>query len=342
MAHDTDNILEVRDLQVSFKSYAGEVQAVRDVNFDLRRGETLAIVGESGSGKSVTAKSLMRLLPESNSRIKGGVALFEDRNLLELSEKQMQKVRGPKIAMVFQDPMTSLDPTMKIGRQIVESLKKHYGLPRAEAKERAVDLLKMVGIPNPQDRVDSYPHQFSGGMRQRVVIAIALACDPEILIADEPTTALDVTIQAQILDLLRELQEENGTSIILITHDLGVVANAAHRVAVMYSGRLVETGTVREIFYQPKHPYTWGLLTSVPLPTADRSQELIPIPGSPPDPLDPPQACPFAARCPHTMRICTEEMPELTRFSEEHRAACWLHHEMAPKVEPPARVGGAR
>jgi oligopeptide transport system ATP-binding protein len=336
-----DNILEVSDLQVSFKSYAGEVQAVRDVNFDLRRGETLAIVGESGSGKSVTAKSIMKLLPESNSEIKGGEAIFEDRNLLELSDKQMQKVRGPKISMVFQDPMTSLDPTMKIGRQIVESLKKHLGLSRKEAKERAVDLLKMVGIPNPEDRVDSYPHQFSGGMRQRVVIAIALSCDPDILIADEPTTALDVTIQAQILDLLRKLQEENGTSIILITHDLGVVANAAHRVAVMYSGRVIETGDVREIFYEPKHPYTWGLITSIPLPTADRSQELIPIPGSPPDPLDPPEACPFAARCPHTMGICTEEMPEFTKFSDEHRAACWLHHEMAPEVEPPARVGGA-
>ena len=338
---DRDNILEVKDLQISFKSYAGEVQAVRDVNFDLRRGETLAIVGESGSGKSVTAKSIMKLLPESNSEIKGGEAIFEDRNLLELSDKQMQKVRGPKISMVFQDPMTSLDPTMKIGRQIVESLKKHLGLSRGKAKERAVDLLRMVGIPNPEDRVDSYPHQFSGGMRQRVVIAIALSCDPDVLIADEPTTALDVTIQAQILDLLRKLQEENGTSIILITHDLGVVANAAHRVAVMYSGRVIETGDVREIFYEPKHPYTWGLLTSVPLPTADRSQELIPIPGSPPDPLDPPKACPFAARCPHTMRICTEEMPEFTRFSEEHGAACWLHHEMAPDVEPPARVGGA-
>lgn len=335
-----DSLLKVKDLQVSFHTGSGEVQAVRDVSFDLRRGETLAIVGESASGKSVTAKSIMRLLPPDNSEVKGGEAIFEDRNLLEIPEKQMERIRGPRIAMIFQDPMTSLDPTMKVGRQITESLRKHMKLSRGESKKRAIELLQLVGIPNPEDRVDSYPHQFSGGMRQRVVIAIALACEPEIIIADEPTTALDVTIQAQILDLLRELQEENGTSIILITHDLGVVANTAHRVAVMYSGRIIETGDVREIFYKPKHPYTWGLLTSVPLPTANRSQELIPIPGSPPDPLDPPKACPFAARCPYTMRICTEEMPEFTKFSEEHQAACWLNHEMAPEVEPPARAGG--
>src|SRR5215213_10280427 len=230
MTMNDDNILEVRDLQVSFGTYAGEVQAVRGVSFDLRRGETLAIVGESGSGKTVTAKSLLRLLPEANTRIKGGEAIFEGQDLLKLSEKQMQKVRGPRIAMVFQDPMTSLDPTMKIGRQITESLKKHLGLSGRQAKERAVELLTLVGIPNPEDRVKQYPHQFSGGMRQRVVIAIALACDPQILIADEPTTALDVTIQAQILELLRELQEKIGTSVILITHDLGVVASVADRI----------------------------------------------------------------------------------------------------------------
>jgi oligopeptide transport system ATP-binding protein len=337
-----DNILEVNDLQISFGTYAGEVQAVRGVSFDVRRGETLAIVGESGSGKTVTAKSLMRLLPEANTRIKAGEAIFEGQDLLKLSEKQMQNVRGSKIAMVFQDPMTSLDPTMKIGKQIEESLKKHLGLSGRRATERAVELLTLVGIPNPEDRVRQYPHQFSGGMRQRVVIAIALACDPQILIADEPTTALDVTIQAQILDLLRELQEKIGTSIILITHDLGVVANIADRIAVMYAGKIVETGTLREVFYNPQMPYTWGLLASIPLPTADRSQELIPIPGSPPDMLDPPQGCPFTARCPYAMRICAEEMPGYTTFSSEHKAACWLHHPMAPNVEPPVRVGGAR
>ncbi len=337
---DNDQLLRVRDLEVSFKTYAGEVQAVRDVSFDLRQGETLAIVGESGSGKTVTAKSLMRLLPEANTMIKGGEAIFEGQDLLKLSEKQMQKVRGSRIAMVFQDPMTSLDPTMKVGKQIEESLKKHLGLSGQRARERAVELLTLVGIPNPEGRVRQYPHQFSGGMRQRVVIAIALACDPQILIADEPTTALDVTIQAQILDLLRELQERIGTSIILITHDLGVVANIADRVAVMYAGKVVETGTLREVFYDPQMPYTWGLLASIPLPTADRSQELIPIPGSPPDMLDPPKGCPFTARCPYSMRICAEEMPEYTSFSAEHEAACWLHHPMAPNVEPPVRVRG--
>jgi oligopeptide transport system ATP-binding protein len=337
-----ENILEVKDLEISFSTYAGEVQAVRGVTFDLRRGETLAIVGESGSGKSVTAKSIMRLLPEANSIIKGGEALFEGRNLLSLSEKQMQGIRGSKIAMVFQDPMTSLDPTMRVGRQITESLRKHLGMSGSRAKERSVELLEMVGIPNAEARVRQYPHQFSGGMRQRVVIAIALACDPQILIADEPTTALDVTIQAQILELLRDLQERIGTSVILITHDLGVVAQTAHRVAVMYGGRVIETGTVRDIFYNPQMPYTWGLLSSIPLPTADRSQDLIPIPGSPPDMSDPPKGCPFTPRCPYAMQICAEEMPGYTTFSAEHRAACWLHHPMAPDVEPPVKVRDAR
>jgi oligopeptide transport system ATP-binding protein len=342
MRMNGQSILEVRDLRVSFSTYAGEVQAVRDVSFDLRRGETLAIVGESGSGKSVTAKSIMRLLPEANTLIKGGEILFEEQDILKLSEQQMQKIRGSKIAMVFQDPMTSLDPTMKIERQITESLKIHLGLSGQRARERAVELLTLVGISNPEDRIKQYPHQFSGGMRQRVVIAIALACDPQILIADEPTTALDVTIQAQILELLRELQERLGMSVILITHDLGVVAHTAHRVAVMYAGKVVETGTLREIFYDPQMPYTWGLLASIPLPTADRGQELIPIPGSPPDMLDPPKGCPFTARCPYSMRVCADEVPEYTTFSPEHKAACWLHHPMAPNIEPPARVGGAR
>ena len=336
------SILEVRDLRVSFSTYAGEVQAVRDVSFDLRRGETLAIVGESGSGKSVTAKSIMRLLPEANTLIKGGEILFEEQDILKLSEQQMQKIRGSKIAMVFQDPMTSLDPTMKIERQITESLKIHLGLSGQRARERAVELLTLVGISNPEDRIKQYPHQFSGGMRQRVVIAIALACDPQILIADEPTTALDVTIQAQILELLRELQERLGMSVILITHDLGVVAHTAHRVAVMYAGKVVETGTLRETFYDPQMPYTWGLLASIPLPTADRGQELIPIPGSPPDMLDPPKGCPFTARCPYSMRVCADEVPEYTTFSPEHKAACWLHHPMAPNIEPPVRVRDAR
>ncbi|HET7271635.1 MAG TPA: ABC transporter ATP-binding protein [Rubrobacter sp.] len=339
---NNDNILEVRDLQISFGTYAGEVQAVRGVSFDLRKRETLAIVGESGSGKSVTAKSLMRLLPEANTIFKGGEAIYDGRDLLKLSEKQMQRVRGPQIAMVFQDPMTSLDPTMKVGNQIAESLRKHLGMSRDKARERSVELLKLVGIPNAEERVRQYPHQFSGGMRQRVVIAIALACEPQILIADEPTTALDVTIQAQILDLLRQLQEKIGTSVILITHDLGVVASVADRIAVMYAGKIVEIGTVRETFYDPQMPYTWGLLASIPLPTADRSQDLIPIPGSPPDMSDPPKGCPFTARCPYAMQVCPTEFPEYTVFSAEHKAACWLHHPMAPNVEPPVRIRGTR
>jgi oligopeptide transport system ATP-binding protein len=341
-AMNEDNILQVKDLRISFSTYGGEVEAVRDVSFDLRQGETLAIVGESGSGKTVTAKSLMRLLPEANTLIKDGEVIFEGENLLTLSEQRMQKIRGSKIAMVFQDPMTSLDPTMRVGKQIAESLRKHLGLSGQRAKERAVELLTLVGIPNPEDRVRQYPHQFSGGMRQRVVIAIALSCEPQILIADEPSTALDVTIQAQILELLRELQEQLGMSVMLITHDLGVVAHTAHRVAVMYAGKVVETGTLREVFYNPQMPYTWGLLSSIPLPTADRSQELIPIPGSPPDMLNPPKGCPFTPRCPYSMRICAEEMPEYTTFSAEHKAACWLHHPMAPNVEPPVRVRDTR
>jgi oligopeptide transport system ATP-binding protein len=341
-AMNEDNILHVKDLRISFSTYAGEIEAVRDVSFDLRQGETLAIVGESGSGKTVTAKSLMRLLPEANTLIKDGEVIFEGENLLTLSEQRMQKIRGSKIAMVFQDPMTSLDPTMRVGKQIAESLRKHLGLSGQRAKERAVELLTLVGIPNPEDRVRQYPHQFSGGMRQRVVIAIALSCEPQILIADEPSTALDVTIQAQILELLRELQEQLGMSVMLITHDLGVVAHTAHRVAVMYAGKVVETGTLREVFYNPQMPYTWGLLTSIPLPTADRSQELIPIPGSPPDMLNPPKGCPFTPRCPYSMRICAEEMPEFTTFSAEHKAACRLHHPMAPNVEPPVRVRDTR
>ena len=329
-----ENILQVKDLEVSFNTYAGEVQAVRSVTFDLRRGETLAIVGESGAARASRPRASCGCYPRRTASSRAARSSSRAESAL-LSEKQMQDVGDPKIAMVFQDPMTSLDPTMRVGRQITESLKKHLGMSGSRANERAVELLEMVGIPNAEDRVRQYPHQFSGGMRQRVVIAIALACDPQILIADEPTTALDVTIQAQILELLRDLQERIGTSVILITHDLGVVAQTAHRVAVMYAGKVVETGTVREIFYNPQMPYTWGLLSSIPLPTADRSQDLIPIPGSPPDMLDPPTGCPFTPRCPYAMQICAEEMPDYTTFSAEHRAACWLHHPMAPTWSRP-------
>lgn len=330
-------VLEVKDLSVSFHTYGGEVQAVRHVNFDLNEKETLAIVGESGSGKSVTVQSIMRLLAMPPGEFKSGQILMNGEDLIKKSEKEMEKIRGKEIGMIFQDPMTSLNPTMKIGRQITEGLIKHQGLSKQAARERGLELLRLVGIPNPETRIDQYPHEFSGGMRQRAMIAIALSCNPKILIADEPTTALDVTIQAQILDLLRDIQEETGTAIILITHDLGVVANAADRVAVMYGGKVVETGTVDEIFYQPKHPYTWGLLGSMPK-LNDASEKLQSIPGSPPDLKDPPKGCPFAARCPYSMKVCDTHQPAYMKSSETQQTACWLLDERAPKVEPPENI----
>ncbi|MGZ4161688.1 MAG: ABC transporter ATP-binding protein [Neobacillus sp.] len=332
-----EKVLQVKDLNISFHTFAGEVKAIRGVNFDLYKGETLAIVGESGSGKSVTTKSIMRLLPEGNSEIKNGEILFDGKDLTKLKEKQMQKIRGQDISMIFQDPMTSLNPTMKIGNQIMEPLIKHQHMSKHDAKERAIDLLKLVGIPKPEIRVDQYPHQFSGGMRQRVVIAIALACNPKVLIADEPTTALDVTIQAQILELMKDLQKKIDTSIIFITHDLGVVANVADRVAVMYGGKIVEIGTADEIFYNPQHPYTWGLISSMPDLETDE-EELFSIPGTPPDLLDPPKGDAFAPRNPYVMKIDLEQEPPFFKVSDTHYAATWLLHPDAPKVEPPEAV----
>lgn len=332
-----EKILQVKDLNISFHTFAGEVKAIRGVSFDLLKGETLAIVGESGSGKSVTTKSIMRLLPENNSEIKSGEILFDGKDLTKLTDKQMQKIRGKDISMIFQDPMTSLNPTMKIGNQITEPLIKHQNMSSHEAKERAVELLRLVGIPKPEIRVNQYPHQFSGGMRQRVVIAIALACNPKVLIADEPTTALDVTIQAQILELMKDLQKKIDTSIIFITHDLGVVANVADRVAIMYGGKIVEIGTADEIFYNPQHPYTWGLISSMPdMDTKD--DELYSIPGTPPDLLDPPKGDAFAPRNPYAMKIDLEQQPPFFKVSETHYAATWLLHPDAPKVEPPEAV----
>ncbi|WP_099159293.1 ABC transporter ATP-binding protein [Virgibacillus ndiopensis] len=339
-----DKILKVNDLSVSFDTYGGEVKAVRGVTFELDEKETLAIVGESGSGKSVTAQSIMRLIPTPPGKFASGSIEFNGESILDKSEKQMEGIRGKDISMIFQDPMTSLNPTMTVGKQIAEGLIKHQNMSKKEAHHRGIELLKLVGIPNPEARIKQYPHQFSGGMRQRAMIAIALACNPKILIADEPTTALDVTIQAQILDLMRDLQEQTGTAIVLITHDLGVVANAAHRVAVMYGGKVVETGKVDEIFYNPKHPYTWGLLGSMPKLEGSGDEELQAIPGSPPDLADPPKGCPFAARCPYAMKVCEEHMPEYTELSDTQKTACWLLDERAPKVEPPesAVVGGSK
>ncbi|MBS6952737.1 MAG: ABC transporter ATP-binding protein [Enterocloster asparagiformis] len=321
-------LLEVNNLHVQIKTQHGVVQAVRGVNFHLDRRETLAIVGESGSGKSISVKSIMGLLPK-NGKVTEGSILMEGKDLAKYSERQMQSVRGSEISMIFQDPMTSLNPTMTVGKQIVEVLKEHRkDMSRAQMKARAVELISLVGISNPEARFGQYPHQLSGGMRQRIVIAIALACDPKILIADEPTTALDVTIQAQILDLMKDLQKKIETSIIIITHNLGVVANIADRVAVMYGGQLVETGDVRELFYETGHPYTKGLLASIPKAT-DKGNTLTAIPGTPPDLMDPPKGCPFAARCSKTMRVCQEYPPEDTVCSESHHVRCWLLDERA-------------
>ncbi|MFD2681241.1 ABC transporter ATP-binding protein [Bacillus seohaeanensis] len=331
-------ILDVKNLHVSFDTYGGEVKAVRGVDFHLEKGETLAIVGESGSGKSVTTKALMRLIPNPPGYIKHGEMIFEGKDLAKASEKEMQKIRGKDISMIFQDPMTSLNPTMTVGNQIIEPLVKHQNMSKADAKKRAIELMKLVGLPNPEARFKQYPHQFSGGQRQRVVIAIALACNPKILIADEPTTALDVTIQAQILELMKDLQNKIETSIIFITHDLGVVANVADRVAVMYGGQIVESGTVDEIFYDPRHPYTWGLLGSMPTLETNDEVQLTAIPGTPPDLLNPPKGDAFALRSEYALQIDFEQEPPTYQISDTHFVRSWLLHPNAPKVEPPEAV----
>lgn len=337
-------ILQVNDLRVSFRMHAGEVQAVRGVSFTIGKGEALAIVGESGCGKSVTAQTIMRLVPSPPSMIKDGSILFNGKHeLTKLKERQMEQVRGNEIGMIFQDPMTSLNPTMTVGDQISEGIRKHQKTSRQEAWERAEQLLRRVGMSNPRERLSQYPHELSGGMRQRVMIAIALACGPKLLIADEPTTALDVTIQAQIIDLLREIQRQTDTAIMMITHDLGVVAEMAQKVIVMYAGKVVEQGTLDDIFYRASHPYTWGLLRSVPRLDSDRSRELASIPGTPPDLYAPPSGCAFRARCPHAMEICRQKEPD--RFDvngQGHRSACWLLHPDAPNVERPSEAGGGR
>ncbi|WP_411504212.1 ABC transporter ATP-binding protein [Brevibacillus centrosporus] len=324
-----ERILDVKDLHVSFHTYAGEVKAVRGVNFHVNRGEAVAIVGESGCGKSVTAQTLMKLIPMPPGDIKKGEILFNGEDIVKKSNKEMEGIRGKEIGMIFQDPMTSLNPTMTIGSQITEGLVKHQNMSRTAARDRAIELLTMVGIPQPEKRIEQYPHEFSGGMRQRAMIAIALACSPKLLIADEPTTALDVTIQAQILDLMKDLQKKTGTSIILITHDLGVVAEMCDRVIVMYAGKVIETGTVDDIFYNPQHPYTKGLLRSVPRLDLNRDEPLTPIFGTPPDLLRPPVGCGFTARCESAMRVCQEIDPDLTEVSTSQRAACWLQHPLA-------------
>ena len=318
----SEALLAVEDLRVEFSTARGTVYAVNGVSFHVDRGETLGIVGESGSGKSVTSLAILGLLGR-NGRVSGGRALFEGRDLLGLSDTELRSVRGREVAMIFQDPMSSLNPVLTIGRQIEEALQAHLGLRGMEAQTRAADLLDRVGIPNPRARLKDYPHQFSGGMRQRAMIAMALACEPRLLIADEPTTALDVTIQAQILDLLRELVADRETALVLITHDLGVVAGMCERVHVMYAGTLVETGSARQVFARPRHPYTLGLLRSVPRLDTGRRQQLHPIEGQPRSMLSPPASCPFAPRCPRRIEICTEELPQLAELEPGQRAACF-------------------
>lgn len=332
-----EHLLEVKDLAISFNTREGEVQAIRGVSFHVNKGETLAIVGESGSGKSVTSQAVMQLVPRPQGVYKRGEIWFDGQELIGKTEKQMQKIRGKEIGMIFQDPMTSLNPTIKIGKQITEVLHLHEGMNKEQAYSRAIELLGLVGIPNPERRFHQYPHEFSGGMRQRVVIAIALAANPKLLIADEPTTALDVTIQAQILDLMKELQRKIDTAIIFITHDLGVVAKMADRVAVMYAGQIVEMGTAEEIFYDPRHPYTWGLLAS--MPSLDQhGGKLAAIPGTPPDLIRPPHGDAFALRSSYAMEIDFKQEPPLYQVSDTHVVKSWLLHPHAPAVTPPEVV----
>ena len=325
-------LLEVENLRTNFQIDSGRVQAVRGISFHINKGESIGIVGESGSGKSVSMLSVMGLLPD-NATVEAELMSFEGVELLDMDPKQMRRLRGNEIGMIFQDPMTSLNPLFTIGNQIMEPIRIHLNVSKAEARKRAIEILKMVEIPSPESRLNQYPHEFSGGMRQRVMIAIALSCNPKLLIADEPTTALDVTIQAQILDLMKELKNKLNTSIVLITHDLGVVASMCERIIVMYGGQIVEEGTTRDVFYNPKHPYTWGLIRSLPKVTAGEKKKLIPIPGSPPDLLDPPKGCPFAARCEYAMKICELRQPQERNVSDTHRVSCWLMHPKAPKVE---------
>ncbi len=342
MEQKKERLIDVKDLEVSFMTANGEVKAVRGIDFQLDKGETLAIVGESGCGKSVTIQTIMRLNLEPPAVIKGGSITYTNSeknikvDITKLNNKQMQAYRGKEFSMIFQDAMTSLNPTSKVGRQIVEAIRKHTALSYMEAKKNAIELLGKVGLPNPEAVFSRYPHTMSGGQRQRVMIALALSCNPSILFADEPTTALDVTIQSQILDLMNTIKKERDMGIIFITHNLGVVARMADRVAVMYAGQIIESGMLREIFYQPKHPYTWGLLGSVPELKKSENKRLLSIPGTPPDLFAPPKGCGFAARCPYCMKACLDYMPGEYSITDSHFARCWLlDEECSTRITPP-------
>ena len=319
----SEHLVDIQNLHLSFFTPAGEVKALNDVTIFMDEGEVLGIVGESGSGKSVTASAIMGITADPG-RIVSGTVLFNGHNIGELSEKELRGIRGKEVSMIFQDPMTSLNPVYTIGNQIEESILLHTEKTKAEARERAIELLRLVGINEPEKRIKQYPHELSGGMRQRVMIAIALACEPKLLIADEPTTALDVTIQAQILELIMELKEKLGMAVILITHDLGIVSSMCDRIAVMYAGKVIECGTTDDIFYNPQHEYTKGLLRSVPNLFEEEATRLIAIEGTPVDMLNPPAGCPFAPRCPKCMKICLREMPPYHEFTDIHYSACWL------------------
>ncbi len=322
-------LLDVKNLRTQFFTQDGVVKAVDDVSFYLMPGETLGIVGESGCGKSITAMSVMRLIPSPPGKIVSGQIMFQGEDVMKMSDEEVRSIRGNKIAMIFQDPMTSLNPVLTINRQISESLELHLGMSKGQSRARAIELLKMVGIPNSEERIDQYPHQFSGGMRQRVMIAMALSCNPSLLIADEPTTALDVTIQAQILDLMRNLQQEHNTSLMMITHDLGVVAGMTDRIQVMYAGHVVETAPTEELFANPRHPYTVGLLNSIPRLDAAAKTKLNPIRGLPPDLIDLPDMCPFLPRCDYAREKCEQQNPPLLEVNDVHRSACWFWDEVS-------------
>ena len=328
-------ILQIENLKTSFMTSNGEVQAVRGVSFSVEKGEIVGLVGESGSGKSVTSMSILKLLADT-ARIKEGTILFEGQDLTQCSRAQMRKIRGGKISMIFQDPMSSLNPLIPVGKQVAEMIREHHPeKSRAQIKQEVLSLFEQVRIPEPEKRFKSFPHEFSGGMRQRVMIAMALANRPELLIADEPTTALDVTIQDQILKQLRELKKEYGTSIIFITHDLGVVAELCDRVVVLYGGLVMEEASIFDIFEHPSHPYTLGLLASIPSLDQDKSRRLLPIPGSPPDMTKPPLGCPFAPRCPYARGICGQSLPEMRALSKDHKSRCWLLEPDAPSEHNP-------
>ena len=327
-------LLEVKDLKTQFMTQDGVVKAVDGVSFFVMPGETLGVVGESGSGKSMTGLSIMRLIPSPPGKIANGEILLEGRDIRKMSDNDVRKIRGKEIAMIFQDPMTSLNPVLTINRQLCEAIQLHLGMNKDQARARAVDLLKMVGIPNAESRLDQYPHQFSGGMRQRVMIAMALSCNPKLIIADEPTTALDVTIQAQILDLMRTLQSERDTGVILITHSMGVVAGMADRVQVMYAGHIVETASTEEIFANPRHPYTVGLMKSIPRLDATTKEKLEPIRGLPPDLIDLPDMCPFVPRCNYAREKCEQKNPPLLEVGPGHYSACWFWDEVSVANEP--------